>query len=234
MRPHLPLLQTPSHGCSYLAERQAITQFIEPGVALHDRLYQALLEQGFRRSGGYVYRPQCPDCAACIPLRIPVRHWRPRRNQRRAWNRVAAELEIHPLPARFDPNQFQLYRRYIEARHGDGDMADPSAEDYMRFLTSDWCTTRFVELRWHQRLLAVAVTDYLPGGLSAVYSFYEPELAHLSPGVIGLLWQIQETSRLGLPYLYLGYWIEQSPKMAYKIQYRPNQGYIQGEWRDLP
>jgi arginine-tRNA-protein transferase len=230
---YLPLLQTPSHPCSYLADRQAITQFIQPGVPLHDTLYQALLEQGFRRSGNHIYRPQCQGCNACIPLRLPVQRWRPRRNQRRAWNRIATELDIRPLAPRFDPAQFQLYQRYIASRHGEGDMANPSAADYMRFLSSDWCTTRFVELRWRSRLLAVAVTDYLPGGLSAVYSFFEPELEHLSPGVVSLLWQIQETSRLGLPHLYLGYWIEQCPKMAYKNQYRPHQGYLAGEWVDL-
>lgn len=227
------LFSTPPHPCSYLEERQAQTLFADPEIAFSDSLYQQLLERGFRRSGAHLYRPRCPDCSACVSLRVPIDRWRPRRSQRRAWNQVANDLEVRALPPIFDPAHFALYHRYIDARHGDGDMANPSPDSYLRFLSSNWCTTRFVEFRLCQRLLAVAVTDYLPAGLSAVYSFYEPQLERYSPGVVTVLWQLQEAARLKLPHLYLGYWIKDCRKMAYKRSYRPNQGYIEERWIDL-
>ncbi|MBF0255302.1 MAG: arginyltransferase [Gammaproteobacteria bacterium] len=230
----LPLLRTPPHPCSYLPGQQAQTLFADPAFGFSDGLYQQLLEQGFRRSGEHIYRPQCPNCSACQSLRLPVAQWRPRRSQRRIWNRVAAALEVRALAPIFDPQHFDLYRRYIDQRHAEGDMANPSPQAYLQFLTSPWCTSRFVEFRLHQRLLAIAVTDYLSAGLSAVYSFYDPDQEHLSPGVISILWQIQEARRLGLPYLYLGYWIKNCRKMAYKTQYRPHQIFQQGRWRDQP
>ncbi len=226
----LPLLATPPHPCSYLEDRQARMLFVDPAMGLNDERYLQLLEQGFRRTGNHVYRPQCADCQDCVSLRVAVDQWRPRRIQRRIWNRIATELEVRALAPIFDPSHFDLYQRYIGSRHGDGDMANPDAEGYLRFLTSDWCTSRFVEFRYRQRLMAVAVTDYLPAGLSALYTFYEPELESFSPGVATVIWQIQEAARLQLPHLYLGYWIEACRKMAYKNSYRPNQGYINEKW----
>lgn len=227
------LLATPPHGCSYFADRQAVTWFVDPSPSEMDidvGLYQALLERGFRRSGAHLYRPHCPLCQACLPLRVPVQDWRPRRQQQRAWARLAGRLTSYPLPPGFDPNHFALYRKYLDSRHGDGDMAGNGPEDYLRFLRAPWCRTRFVELRLDQELLAVAVTDYLPQGLSAVYTFFDPELERLSPGVVAILWQMQECRRLNLPYLYLGYWIADCRKMAYKQRYRPFELYINGVW----
>jgi leucyl-tRNA---protein transferase len=227
------LFATPPHGCSYFADRQAVTWFVDPSSSparIDIGLYQSLLERGFRRSGPHIYQPHCPDCQACLPLRVPVLDWQPRRPQWRAWNRLAGRLVSYPLPPGLDPNQFALYRKYLDARHPDGDMADSDPEDYLRFLRAHWCRTRFVELRLDQELLAVAVTDYLPRGLSAVYTFFDPDLGHLSPGVVAILWQLQECRRLHLPYLYLGYWIADCRKMAYKQQYRPFEIYINGGW----
>jgi arginyl-tRNA--protein-N-Asp/Glu arginylyltransferase len=226
----LRLFVTPPHDCSYFASRQARTLFADPEIAFGDGLYQLLLQRGFRRSGSHIYRPDCSDCQACVSLRIDVEQWRPRRNQRRAWNRVADQLQITALPPSFNPEHFQLYHRYINSRHGDGDMANPTQADYLKFLVSDWCSTGFVEFRLQGQLVAVAVTDYLPDSLSAVYSFFDPRQAGLSPGMLCVLWQIQEARRLQLPHLYLGYWIEDCRKMRYKNSYRPNQHYINGDW----
>ena len=226
----LRLFATDAHQCSYFDDRQAVTWFAGPETGFDTELYQLLIDLGFRRSGEHIYRPHCPGCQDCVPLRVPAQDWRPRRNQRRAWNRLADRLQLYPLPARFNPVHFELYSKYIDSRHGDGDMAGSSPETYMRFLSAHWCKSRFVELRLGKDLLAVAVTDFLPQGLSAVYTFFDPALDHLSPGVVSVLWQLQECRRLQLPYLYLGYWIANCRKMAYKNQYRPFEAYINGGW----
>ena len=227
----LRLFITPSHNCSYFDDREAATLFADPEADFDMSSYQWLINQGFRRSGEHIYRPRCPACKDCIPVRVPVRDWRPRRNQRRIWNKIADQIETYPLPPRFDPNHYELYCRYIESRHPDGDMADGTPESYLHFLTAKWCTTRFVEFRLDGELLGVAVTDYLPQGLSAVYTFFEPDREAISPGVFAVLWQIQEARRLELPWLYLGYWIPGCRKMAYKNQYRPFETYVDGQWK---
>ncbi len=137
------------------------------------------------------------------------------------------------LPAEIRQDHFDLYAKYINSRHPDGEMADPSVENYCSFLISPWCDTRFVEFRTNDRLLAVAVIDLLPQGISAVYTFFDPEMDTLSPGVLAILWQINEAKRLGLPWLYLGYWVPGCRKMEYKQEYRPVQVYNAGEWKEF-
>jgi arginine-tRNA-protein transferase len=134
--------------------------------------------------------------------------------------------------ARFDEAHYQLYCRYIEARHPDGGMASPTENQYRDFLISHWCDTRFVEFHLEERLLAIAVTDRLPHGLSALYTFFDPDASELSPGVYAILWQISEAARLTLPWLYLGYWIPECKKMRYKAQYRPLQLLRNGSWHE--
>lgn len=229
----LRLYLTPPHPCSYLDGREATTLFADPAATFDGEIYQWLIDQGFRRSGEHIYRPHCTSCHDCIPLRIPVREWRPNRAQRRAWNRVAGALETFVLAPRFDPNHYCLYQRYLAARHPEGDMGDNGPEAYLRFLAADWCPTRFVEFRLQGQLLGVAVTDYLPRGLSAVYTFFDPALESVSPGVLCILWQIQQARALGLDSLYLGYWVPGCRKMAYKAQYRPFEALIDGEWRGV-
>ncbi|MBU0498932.1 MAG: arginyltransferase [Gammaproteobacteria bacterium] len=229
----LRLFITPPHPCSYFGDRQALTLFADPAASFDMRVYQWLIDQGFRRSGKHIYKPNCDGCKDCIPVRVPVRDWRPNRSQRRSWNRSAARIEVRALAPRFDPNHYALYADYIASRHPDGDMADHSPETFLRFLTAEWCATRFVELRLDGRLLGVAVTDYLPRGLSAVYTFFDPEQEAISPGVLGILWQIQQARALGREWLYLGYWIPDCRKMAYKDQYRPFDALIDGKWRRM-
>lgn len=226
----LDLYLTPPHSCSYFDNREAATLFADPDAKLDMPTYQWLIDQGFRRSGEHIYRPNCPSCDDCTSIRIPVKAWRPRRSQRRAWNQIADRLETYTLPPRFDQNHYDLYCSYIENRHPDGDMADSTPESYIRFLTAEWCTTRFVEFRLDGRLLGVAVTDHLPMGLSAVYTFFDPEQEAVSPGIIAILWQIQEARRLGLSWLYLGYWIHDCRKMAYKNHFRPFETFVDGRW----
>lgn len=225
------LYLTSEHGCSYLPAQLARTLFVDPHATPNQDIYQHLLEVGFRRSGNHVYRPQCPDCAACVPVRIPVQQFQPRRVQRRCWQRSAAGLQIVLRQPVFDAEHYALYQRYTATRHANGGMANADPACYLDFLTTRWCPTLFVELRRHEQLIAVAVTDLLPNALSAVYTFFDPDLERESPGVLAVLWQIQEARRRGLAYLYLGYWIGACPKMSYKDQYRPLEAWNGRCWR---
>lgn len=230
--PALPLYITDWHACSYLPDLQARTLFLDPSVAMDGVTYQAFLAQGFRRSGAHVYRPACGICQRCVSLRIPVQDFEPNRSQRRTLTRNRDEVVLRERPARFDPEQYALYRTYIHNRHQDGSMADASPDRYFEFLAAPWGgETRFLELRLDTRLVAVAVTDYLPGCLSAVYTFYDPELPERAAGTYAILCQIQEARRRGLEHLYLGYWIAECPKMSYKEHFRPVEARIGEGWQ---
>jgi arginine-tRNA-protein transferase len=220
------------HECDYLPGRSAQTLFADPRAHMTTRLYSRLAEYGFRRSGGMIYRPACPGCAACVPVRIPVADFRPRRSQRRNLQRNR-DLRVRATPAGFDAQQYALYRRYIGERHPGGGMDEADEERYLEFLTSPWAATTFHEFRAGDRLLSVAVVDRMETGLSAVYTFFDPDEGRRGPGVFAVLWLIGEARRLGLPYLYLGYWIGDCRKMAYKSQYRPLEGLRDGEWRRI-
>ena len=135
------------------------------------------------------------------------------------------------MPAEFRQEHYDLYQAYTQARHADGEMADASAEDYLRFLASPWCDCLFLELRRQDRLIGVAVTDLLPDALSAVYTFFDPDHQRRSPGVAAVLSQIELAKQLNLRWLYLGYWIPGCRKMSYKDEYRPIEVLTQGEWR---
>jgi arginine-tRNA-protein transferase len=227
----LALYLTPEHDCSYLSTRAAKTLFVDPQTVPEQEVYQHLLSIGFRRSGNHVYRPQCPNCTACVPVRIPVRQFQPRRAQRRCWQRGSMGLQVIPRLPVFDLEQYALYQRYTAARHAGGGMADANPTSYLEFLVTRWCPTQFVELRRCGQLVAVAVTDILPNALSAVYTFFDPNQGYDSPGVFAILWQIQEARRRGLEHLYLGYWIGDCHKMSYKDQYRPLEAWNGQHWR---
>jgi leucyl-tRNA---protein transferase len=229
----LPLYLTGEHACSYLDGVQARTLFVDPGARIDGATYQTLIDQGFRRSGAHVYRPACRGCSACIPVRLPVAAFAPNRSQRRTWRLNAAEITWRDGPAAFCAEQFELYRRYLAARHADGAMAEDATEDsYRRFLVESWGgMTRFIEFRLDGRLVGVAVTDVLEQGLSAVYTFFDPELGERALGTFGVLTQIRIAQLLGRPYLYLGYWIAASRKMIYKERFRPIEAWDGQRWR---
>lgn len=220
------------HPCSYLDGRMSTILFVDPQRTLNADEYALFVRQGFRRSGDLVYRPHCQDCSACVPVRVPVRAFRASRGQRRVWSRNA-DVAVIETPARFEPAHFELYRRYQAGRHPESGMNDADPEKYLGFLASREIDTAFFELRAGNRLLGVAVADLLPDGLSAVYTFYDPDLPQRGLGVYGVLWEIAETVRRGLDYLYLGYWIAESPKMAYKTRYQPIEMFQGGQWRPL-
>lgn len=228
----LRFFKTPAHSCSYLENREATTLFVDPKAPVSAALYDELSQLGFRRSGEYLYRPHCEHCRACIPLRIPVTRFEPRRRHRRLLKRTE-HIEMRVEPARFTPAIYQLYARYINHRHIDGDMYPPSEEQFASFLMSDWSDTRFLSFYDEGRLFAVAVTDILSDGLSAVYTFFEPDYQHLSPGTLAILRQLAYCQVRGLPHLYLGYWVKDCRKMDYKRDFSPVEALSNNRWQSL-
>lgn len=230
---HLALYLTGEHSCSYLPDRRARTLFVDPTARIDGSTYQVLVDQGFRRSGAHVYRPACRGCAACVPVRIPVADFAANRSQRRNWRRNTADLALIDTPSTFKPSHFSLYRRYLTARHAEGSMADDASEEsYRRFLVERWGgSTRFIEMRLDERLVGVAVTDVLDRGLSAVYTFFDPTISDRAPGTFAILAQIEAARRIGVSYLYLGYWLRDSPKMQYKDRFRPIEAWDGQTWR---
>jgi len=223
---------TPPHPCSYLDRNDAQTIFVDPRRLITGRIYQALSDQGFRRSGSHLYRPHCNNCDACTPIRLPVEKFRPNRTQRRVAKRNSG-LRVVIEPATFNRRFYSLYERYISLRHADGDMYPASEDQFRTFLLSQWSATQFMSLYDGERLLSVAVTDQTDSGLSAVYTFFEPTLEKRSLGVLSILQQIEWAKSLGLPYLYLGYWIQGSQKMVYKTSYRPLELFVNRRWIPL-
>jgi arginyl-tRNA--protein-N-Asp/Glu arginylyltransferase len=214
------LLQTLPHPCGYFAGRTARNLVIDPASPHLPQIYDAALTRGFRRAGGHVYRPQCGGCHACIAARVPVAQFRLDRSQRRCLQRNR-DLQLRIEQPRHTDEYFQLYRRYLDARHAGGGMDDPDPEDFSRFLYTAWSPTSFNELRLHNRLLGVAITDVASSGLSAVYTFYDPDEGARGLGTYAILRQIELTRERGLPHLYLGFWIQDHPKMDYKARFRP-------------
>ena len=219
--------------CPYVpgrTERKVVTEL--SGVSaesLHDRLSRG----GFRRSHNIAYAPVCPNCNACVPIRIRARDFVPNRTQKRI-ARLNADLTAAEVPPRATAEQFQLFQRYQQARHGEGDMASMSFYDYRAMVEDTPIDTCIVEFRDREgRLLGACLTDRLGDGLSAVYSFFSPDADERSLGTQAILCLIERVTLLGLPHVYLGYWVQESRKMAYKSKFRPSEILRNGQWRPL-
>ncbi len=223
---------TPTHVCSYLPDRQAQTLFLDPRERIDSDKYTELTNLGFRRSGAHLYRPQCGACSACIPTRVPVAGFTPKRSQRRTAKRNE-DLEYVLEAASYSPSVFSLYENYIAQRHRDGDMYPANPDQFKTFLLSQWSETYFLKAHLDGRLVAVAVMDKVNEGLSAIYTFFDPELSSRSLGVQMILQEISMCQRVGLPYLYLGYWIRDCDKMSYKTDFRPVELFVNQRWTQV-
>jgi arginine-tRNA-protein transferase len=225
----LKLFHTHAHDCSYLPGLQARTLFVDPETTLNKGMQTRLAELGFRRSGDFVYRPNCENCNACVPVRIPVKHFKKSRSQRRIWSRNR-DLAVEVCDAKYNDERYNLYAHYISTRHQDGDMYPPSVEQFTDFLINSESDTRFIEYRDAEKLVAIAVTDLFDNAYSAVYSFFDTDNHRASYGTYTILSQIEEAKKANLDYLYLGYWIKTCQKMSYKVDYRPIEVFISDRW----
>ncbi len=216
--------------CSYLDDKEATTLLVDPQYTLTPELYTTLSASGFRRSGDMVYTPRCAHCQSCQPIRIGTSSFKTNRSQRRNLKQNA-DVQTHYVEPRVHQKHYELFQRYIDVRHDDGSMQVEHVERYGEFFFSQRVETELVEYRIDDHLVGVSVMDKLLDGLSAVYTFFEPNLHHRGLGIYAILWQLAECKRRQLSYLYLGYQIDECQKMAYKTDFKPYQLFINSRWQ---
>lgn len=223
------LFLTEPHPCSYLEDKMATTAFVDPAIKVDPFLYSHLSELGFRRSGQYIYTPHCQGCNACLSARVPVDDFETNRQHRRCKKRNS-DLKVCMTSSIDEDEHYPLYEDYITNRHSDGDMYPPSRSQFNDFISNLWKNTRVVEIRLEGKLIAAGIVDILENGLSAIYTYYSCEYPKRGLGTFSILAEIMLTKQMGLPYLYLGYWIKNSPKMAYKSEFKPLEVLRNGDW----
>lgn len=223
---------TPEHDCSYIEDKEAITLFVDPNYPIVMKQYTELAKLGFRRSGSNVYRPHCSDCGLCIPVRVPVDEFKANRSQRRN-KTLNKDLVVNVKDAVFNDEHYKLYRRYMQGRHAGGGMDNDEPDSYESLIKADWSTSKLLEFRLENKLMMVAVIDIFDDGVSAVYTYFDPEFSSRGLGVFGVLSEIEYVKSLHFDWLYLGYWNPKTNKMSYKVNYQPMEFFDGQNWQWL-
>ena len=224
--------QTPVHPCGYLPNRYSINIFADPNTEISSHTYSWLIDHGFRRNGSHLYRPQCPDCNACIPTRVCVNNFKLSRSQQRTLKRNQ-DLVIKIVNKNFIQEHFDLYMQYLKDRHNESPMTLSTQHDYEEFILGTWSDTQFMEFRLAEKLICVAVFDNLSQGLSAAYTYYDAAFRNRSLGTLAILKLLELAKTQKLDYVYLGYWIKECQKMSYKINFSPIEGFTNKQWQLL-
>jgi arginine-tRNA-protein transferase len=230
--------------CPYLHGREERKVFTHLVGRRAREVNEILTQGGFRRSQTIAYRPACETCRSCISVRVVVDEFEPSANLRRI-EKANRDLVGRTIANKASSEQYSLFRRYLEARHGDGGMVDMTMLDYAMMVEDSHVDTQmceyrrrgpdtFINGRGEGPLIAVCLTDILHDGLSMVYSFYDPDMADRSLGSLMILDHIAQAKRMGLPYLYLGYWVEGSRKMGYKARFKPQERLLSPGWVRMP
>lgn len=226
------LFETVIDDCPYLENERSGSILVDPDHKIDTHLFALLSRSGFRRSGEMLYAPKCPSCNACVSVRIPVAKFVPSRGQKRIW-RKNSDVKVEIEEVGFKQSHFDLYLKYQQARHPDSTMCDENPEKYISFIQSNYSKSRFLCMYVDGQLIGIGVVDQFEGGISAVYTFFDPEHSKRSLGTYIILYMIKVARLRKIPYVYLGYWIDQSSKMNYKKNFKPLEGYIDRNWVEL-
>lgn len=224
--------RTGEHPCSYLDDQLAQTVFLDPEFNLDPQTLEVLNRNGFRRSGGHVYRPDCNLCNQCESSRVLVNEF----NWSKSFKRIVKknnDVSISICPPEFRDEHYELFERYINDRHQDGDMYPTCKAHYQDFLLKGYSESFIVEYRIGDRLIGCTAIDELVSGLSAIYTWFDPEYSDRSIGSYAILQLIKIAERLQIPHVYLGYWIGSSPKMSYKSRFLPLETFKNGNWQQI-
>lgn len=226
------LFETVIDDCPYLDDQQSASILVDPDHEIEPALFSMLSRSGFRRSGNMLYAPKCPNCKACVSVRIPAARFKASRSQRRVWKKNG-DIKVTVENVRYESEHFDLYLKYQQHRHADSSMCDDDPEKYIGFIESSYAASKFLCMHRDGELIGISVLDQFEGGLSAVYTFFDPQYSHLSLGTYAILYTVKLARLHDIPFVYLGYWIDQSRKMDYKRKFKPLQGYIDKKWQDL-
>lgn len=228
----IQLFSGPESPCGYLPNKESRSVFIDPDIALNNSIFSELGRYGFRRSGNHVYRPQCGSCNACWSYRVLCQEFNPSKSQKRIL-RSNQGLTQHLELAQATEEDYKIYEKYITMRHKDGEMYPPSFEQYEDFLFSNWCESLLLKLKDKEQTVAVMCLDVLDDGLSAVYSFFDPESEYKSLGTDLVLRSIELVKKHQQSYCYLGYFIQNCQKMSYKRNYKPAEALVSDQWQQV-
>jgi arginine-tRNA-protein transferase len=226
---------TTEYKCGYLPNKIAQSLIATPNHLINTKSYGELISQGFRRSGKFAYRPHCEECNACISVRVVLNQFMPTRSQKRAYKQHA-HLTATILPLNFKQAHFDLYAQYQALRHPADEALVPNndiddVKQYQQFICQSNVESLLIEFKDAQNeIKIISIVDIVRDGISAVYTFYNASDQKASYGTYAVMWLTEWSKNLNLPYLYLGYWIQENQKMAYKVNFKPQEKLIDGEW----